>query len=584
MAFIKLFRELWHYADAGRWKIVLYWTLHVLSYIGLLFQPYIFAQILNSFQGPQEKLLDSVIHWTIIWASIFVWYNICHRSAQYFVFNVAYRTKQRFLNEHYAIVTRLPMSWHTEHHSGDTINRINTAANALGDFSARQFLYVEYLMMFWGPLVALWALSWQVALITLVVALSSIVIMRLFDKRLVLAYREINERKHKVSAVFFDYVSNIKTIITLRAAGQTRKELDHQIEKGYPPYIHAEAYLNQWKWLVVSGAAFSLRVAVVFYYIMIQISRGSTVMVGNIVAVFQYLESISRTYMSIAVDYQALISWTTDLEAVKPIRHELREIKDSSQLPSDWENVGISGLAFSYQQGKQTLNNVSFSFRHGEKIALIGESGSGKSTLMALLRGLYTPDCVKMTVDGQSHLSLDALFETTTLIPQDPEIFENTIRYNITFGVEMPDEHVHKAVHQARFTPVIERLAKGLDADMRERGVTLSGGEKQRLALARGLLAANDSTLILMDEPTSSVDTQNEMEIYDILFNAFADKTLIASIHRLHLLSQFDRIIVMDEGRIVQDGSFAFLKAQDGLFKELWARYQAAQQDEDSLT
>jgi ABC-type multidrug transport system fused ATPase/permease subunit len=126
----------------------------------------------------------------------------------------------------------------------------------------------------------------------------------------------------------------------------------------------------------------------------------------------------------------------------------------------------------------------------------------------------------------------------------------------------------------ARFTPVLQRMPHGLNTDIREKGVNLSGGEKQRLALARGILATKDSSILLLDEPTSSVDAQNELLIYKNIFREYHHKCIISSIHRLHLLDMFDKVYVLDHGKIVQQGSFRELRSQPGSFARLWEHYQ----------
>jgi ABC-type multidrug transport system fused ATPase/permease subunit len=166
------------------------------------------------------------------------------------------------------------------------------------------------------------------------------------------------------------------------------------------------------------------------------------------------------------------------------------------------------------------------------------------------------------------------LFEQTTLIPQDPEIFENTIRYNITVGLDVPQSDLDHAVSLANFSDVIKRLPQGLESDIREKGVNLSGGEKQRLALARGLLAARSSSVMLMDEPTSSIDLLTVWLIYRQILTQFKDTTVISSLHRLHLLTLFDRILVLSQGKLVQNGTFEDLLATPGLFRDLWDDYK----------
>lgn len=570
MSYIVLFRELWRYAAGYRWKVVAFILLHVLSNLATLSQPLVFGQILNSLQKQSDQTLNTVIFWLCVWVGLFVWFNFFHRVANYFCYDVSYRVKQAFLNEYYATVTRLPLQWHTNHHSAETINRINTAAEALFNFSINHYQYISFFMLFWGPLVALLVLSWHVSLMAFVIAMISVFVMWLFDKKLVILFNQMNEVQHKVASVFHDYVANIKTIITLRLGISTGHHLDQQIEKGYKIHMKAEAKLNQWKWLSISFGVLILEAGVIFYYIWQQLASGTAILVGNIAAVFQYLQLLSKTYFDIAGSYHQIMAWRIDFETAKPIRDALKTDLHSTYEQRDWQHIAITGLDFEYEHGKQTLQDVGLRFSKGEKIALVGKNGSGKSSLMAMLRGLYIPQQVSLNMDGSTFTTLAPLFEITTLMPQEPEIFENTIGYNIALGIDYPIEDVLNAAKLACFDDVLERLPKGLDTDVREKGVTLSGGERQRLALARGILAARDSTIILMDEPTSSVDVHNEMLIYNNVFSHFSDCTVISSVHRLHLLGKFDQIIVMDAGRVVQVGSLEQLKSQQGLFQKFW--------------
>ena len=212
--------------------------------------------------------------------------------------------------------------------------------------------------------------------------------------------------------------------------------------------------------------------------------------------------------------------------------------------------------------------------KSGERIALIGESGGGKSTFLRILRDLYHPKSLNLSINDKStSKGFGAISESISLIPQDPEIFATTIRENITLGVEYTDEHIQVFTDMARMTQVIDRLPKKLESSIVEKGVNLSGGEKQRLALTRGLLASVDKDIILMDEPTSSVDFQNELEIFKNIFEAFPKQTIIASVHRLHLLSLFDTVYFFDNGRIIASGTFEELKESSLEFQKLWEKY-----------
>jgi len=159
-----------------------------------------------------------------------------------------------------------------------------------------------------------------------------------------------------------------------------------------------------------------------------------------------------------------------------------------------------------------------------------------------------------------------------TLIPQEPEIFNQTFRYNITMNLPTDEKDLEKVITMAQLKPVISKLPRSLDTNVKEKGVSLSGGEKQRLALARGLLAAKESDILLLDEPTSSVDNLNEIKIHKQIFAEFKEKTIISSVHRLHLLDRFDYIYLFSKGRIIGEGTYKSIKT-NSVFRKMLAKY-----------
>jgi ABC-type multidrug transport system fused ATPase/permease subunit len=173
---------------------------------------------------------------------------------------------------------------------------------------------------------------------------------------------------------------------------------------------------------------------------------------------------------------------------------------------------------------------------------------------------------------------MQMLTSDVTLFPQEPEIFENTIRYNITLGLPFDEEQVARICRVAQFSDVITQLPNGMESHIKEKGVNLSGGQKQRLALARGILAAQESDIVLMDEPTSSVDPKTELLIYQQLFEEFKDKVIISSLHRLHLLPYFDHVYVLENGRIVAEGDFETLRTKNKSFQLLWKHQEMKDQ------
>ena len=218
------------------------------------------------------------------------------------------------------------------------------------------------------------------------------------------------------------------------------------------------------------------------------------------------------------------------------------------------EGNAFRNASFKYDlNGKvNNLQNINFAFGGGRRLRSSGRAEAGRARYSPSYAGLYDLDTGKVYCDGVAMpRGLDAVKHCVTLIPQDPEIFNNSFKYNITMDLATTDEKMNKAIAMAQLKQVLDRLPNGLETSVMERGVSLSGGEKQRLALARGLLAAMKSDIVLLDEPTSSVDSMNELKIYESIFREFKDKTIISSIHRLHLLDSFDYIYLFSKGKIV---------------------------------
>ncbi|HVY53559.1 MAG TPA: ATP-binding cassette domain-containing protein, partial [Gammaproteobacteria bacterium] len=267
-----------------------------------------------------------------------------------------------------------------------------------------------------------------------------------------------------------------------------------------------------------------------------------------------------------------LVRMDTDVKGLKPILDDIERFTrtDNEHALCEWQSITINDLVYHHTPNVEVFNNLSLTLKRGEKIALIGFSGGGKSTLLNIIRGLYVAKQVNLIIDDVSFNTLEPLQTLTTLIPQDPEIFENTVAFNITLDVPASTDEIEQAMRLSAFHKVLPRFPLGLATDICEKGQNLSFGQKQRLALARGLFAARYSSIILMDEPTSSIDLPTETEILTNVIQAFPNSTLIVSLHRLHLLPKFDRIIMLDHGKVLADGPTQELLNQDGPVYKLW--------------
>jgi ABC-type multidrug transport system fused ATPase/permease subunit len=396
------------------------------------------------------------------------------------------------------------------------------------------------------------------------------------DKTLRQQYKELNQRDNNVSAQIFDTLSNITTVIILRIEKLLSKEILKKIIKPYDLY-RKNIRLNEFKWFLASLFINAMVAWILIGYILRQYNAGSQVLAGTIYILYGYANNIGGQFFRLAGRYGDIVRWNSALESIKPIEEEFKQKEEAKlyNFKKDWKELNIKNLSFSYEEdGKvRHLVDVNLNIKKGQKIAFIGESGSGKSTMFKLIRGLYNPENADISIDGNKVQSLQSISESVTLIPQEPEIFVTTVKKNVTMGISYDDKTVKRYIKLSKFDIVLPRLPKGIETNVMEKGVSLSGGEKQRLALARGLLAIGDSEIILLDEPTSSVDSKNESEIYDNIFNEFEGKTIMAAVHKLNLLHNFDYIYHFRNGVLIEEGTLEEMKKTAPVFRHIWEKY-----------
>jgi len=576
---IFMIQQTWRYAGAWRRRMALFYLMFLAANILIALQPIVLAKIIDSVQGGGTEAVHDTLAWAVLYGALIVLFWILHGPARVIERRTGYVVFQNFLAAIYQKITEMPLRWHQDHHSGDTINRVNKSGRALFNFVQDQFVGILMIVRFSVGMIVLCIYSWWVALISLAISGLIALAIRRFDAVLIPLIKTTNEREHHLNAALYDYISNIVTVLTLRLQNDTRMEVEQRIGAMKPSFWRQVA-VNEYKWGFVNILLVVTQAAIVGAYISLHLMRHQPLVIGTVVAIFQYLLMISQVFYDAANYYGTLMQRHTDVHTVDELiaDHARLAVPASASAARTWRELRIEGLTFTHQEGEDrlhTLRDINLTIAARQKVALIGQSGSGKTTLLTLMRGLYEAPHVRLRLDDHDYESLLPLSGFTTLVPQDSEIFENTVLYNLTLGTEVSEAIVRQAMMITTFDEVADKLPQGVMTDIRERGVNLSGGQKQRLALTRGLIAARNSSLLLLDEPTSSVDLPTEAIIFDRLSAALADKAIVASIHRLHLLPRFDHIALMQNGVIAEQGSFLALLAKRGSFYHLWQHHLA---------
>lgn len=575
--YISLLRTAWLYARKERKRYVLVYAMFVVSAIINALYPVLLGWFINKIQQDTQQ----VLHYAFLYAGSYFTLKLLewafHGPARIMERELAFNLSRNFLHERYHQVLHLPVKWHQDHHSGATINRIRKAYEALKTFFDHGFMYLRAVGKLIFSVAAIVYFSPLFGSIGVGLGIITIVVIFKFDKPFIRTLDEVNEKEHVVSSTLFDSLSNIMTVITLRLEKSMETGLLGKVHQIVPPF-KKNIRINEWKWFVADVLITVIYCVVAVGYIIQYWQPGQVFYIAGLVTLLGYVNQFTSVFYDFAWQYTDITQYNTYVQTAANIDAAFKKQHRPdapTDLPETWQMISIKDLNFSHREqyaehAPQSLHGLNIQIPRGKRIALIGESGSGKSTLLSLLRGLYDPQPgMELSVDGKSY-DMDTLNETVTLFPQEPEIFENTIAYNVTLGLPFSEAEIEEVCEGAHFTDVIRQLPLGLESDIREKGVNLSGGQKQRLALARGILAARESEVVLLDEPTSSVDPKTEVMIYTKLFKAFADKAVISSIHRLHLLTHFDYVYILQQGKIVGEGTFEHLKEHSPIFQELW--------------
>ena len=580
--YLSLMKTAWRYAKHEKRQYILVYSLFILASGTFAVAPLLYGWFIDAVQGGTDQL-----KYALLYAGLYFLLRLAewalHGPARVLERKLAFNLSRNFLQELYHQTLHLPVKWQQDNHSGATINRIRKAYEALKDFFQNGFMYLYALTKFVSSFVAMLLFSPLFGGIGIVLGAITVWIIFKFDKPFIKSVDDTNEREHVVSSTLFDSLSNIITVITLRLEKRMEKSLLEKVKDVYSPFIRS-VKINEWKWFVADMLVVVIYCVNIVGYVYQNTLPGQVFALGGLVTLIGFVNQFTSVFHDVAWQYTQIVQYNTNVQTARSISeaYQQHHLPDgASNLPEKWKKISIGNLNFSHKESysseekAQSLHHISINIEKGKRVALIGESGSGKSTLMALLRGLYEPEKdLVLKIDDRTTASIDSLHSIVTLFPQEPEIFENTIEHNITLVLPFAENEIMAVCETAHFTEVVHQLPKGLQSSIQEKGVNLSGGQKQRLALARGILAAKSCDIILLDEPTSSVDPKTEIQIYEKLFKECEGKAIVSSLHRLYLLSYFDYVYVLKNGRIAAEGTFEDLKGRSAIFQDMWRHQQ----------
>ena len=321
--------------------------------------------------------------------------------------------------------------------------------------------------------------------------------------------------------------------------------------------------------------ALSVCLEIGMLYLGIKLWQKGLVTIGDFVLIQSYIFALFNRFWNFGKIIRRFYEGLGDAEEMTEVLntpHEIVDKKGAKGLNVKNSEIEFVNAKFNYNETRNILSDLSFKIKSKEKVALVGPSGAGKSTIVKLLLRMHDITSGSVLIDGQkiSDVTQDSLWKNISLVPQEPILFHRSLMENIRYGKpEATDEEVINAAKLANCHNFIVGLSEGYNTFVGERGIKLSGGERQRVAIARAIL--RNAPILVLDEATSSLDSESEMYIQDALDKLMKDKTVIVIAHRLSTIMRMDRIIVIDEGKIIEDGKHReLIEKEGGLYKRLW--------------
>ncbi len=537
--------------------------------------PYILSLFLDQLQSGSVSIdnsLNLILTYAIL---VFVGEVVIWRFSLYFTWTFEVDTMRDIYQKIFRKLSRETMQFHASRFGGALVSQSNKFIGSYERFwDMIIWTMTPMLTSIIGAVAVLWYLSyWQYALFLLLLAVGFGVAV--FVSSRFLADR--NKREAQASTKSTGYLADVVTnIATVKSFGREKYELSQ-----------AAQYNNDWrdksfslKWGVIKAtsiyASFLAVIQIAALLFAVVFASNSTIAIGSIYLMFVYTMTVGRQMWemnNIVRTYNRVIGDSHDMTEILLQPNDITDVSDAA-LTITHGKIDFTDVAFTHDagEGERVFKNFTLSIPAGQRVGIVGHSGSGKTTLTRLLLRFSDVDTGTIAIDDQdiAKVAQQSLHESIAYVSQEPMLFHRSLSENIAYG--KPDataDEVRHAAQLAHADEFIQSLPHKYDTPVGERGVKLSGGQRQRIAIARAIL--KDAPILVLDEATSALDSESEKLIQQSLETLMKGRTSIVIAHRLSTIAKLDRIIVLDHGRIVEDGTHGDLLQKKSVYARLWS-------------
>ena len=575
-------KRLLSYASPYRLHLVIVFFLVILSTFSSLAGPILIGKALDQFIAPGnlsglQRLLISMIAIYLVGGLATIFHGIM-------MVNVGQSLIADIRYELFSHLQRLSMSYHDHHSVGDLMSRVTNDSEAINVVLSNGLItFITNILTLGGIMISMFVLNWQLAIGALILLPLMIFITGFVTRKTRIAFREVQQNLGRMNAVMEENIAGIRVVKAFARADATITQFKKANAANRNSGVKADIITAALGPMFTTMSTITITAtALLGGWLALQ----GLVTVGMIATFVIYIMNFFRPMRGIAMLYNSLQSALAGAERIFDVLDTTSSVVDSpgaKSLPKVVGDVIFDHVTFSYEPSKLVLRDVCLHAKAGETVALVGPTGAGKTTIVNLLSRFYDVDEGSISIDGIDvrELKQGAIRRMLGIVLQDTFLFSGTVLDNIRYGRhDAEEEDVYSAAKLANADWFIRRLPNGYKTQVSEQGHNFSQGQRQLLAIARAILA--DPRILILDEATSNVDTRTEMLIQDALLTLMANRTAFVIAHRLSTIRSADQVLVIDNGRIIEQGTHKALLDQRGFYYNLY-RSQYRRIAEDSL-